>query len=78
MFRLSPRTAKVLRDIWTSKSRTILVVLSIAVGVMAIGATLTIQSALGAEMDRNWQSTRPSSGRVSISGFQPDFVDAVR
>jgi putative ABC transport system permease protein len=78
MFRLSPRTAKVLRDIWTSKSRTILVVLSIAVGVMAVGATLTIQSALGAEMDRNWQITHPSSGRVSISGFQPDFVDAVR
>ena len=34
---LSPRWRKVLRDLWSNKTRTILVVLSIAVGVFAVG-----------------------------------------
>lgn len=34
---LSPRWRKVLRDLWSNKTRTALVVLSIAIGVFAIG-----------------------------------------
>ena len=34
---LRPRWRKVLRDLWSNKTRTLLVVLSIAVGVFAIG-----------------------------------------
>ena len=34
---LSPRWRKVLRDLWGNRARTMLVVLSIAVGVFAVG-----------------------------------------
>ena len=34
---IPPRWRKVLRDLWSNKTRTILVVLSIAVGVFAVG-----------------------------------------
>ena len=34
---LSPRWQKVFRDLWSNKTRTILVLLSIAIGVAAIG-----------------------------------------
>ena len=34
---LSPRWCKVLRDLWINKKRTVLVVLSIAVGVFSVG-----------------------------------------
>ncbi len=75
---LRPRWRKVLRDIWGGKTRTVLVVLSITVGVFAVGATLTVQSRLASEMNQNWQRTLPHSGRVSGDGFQQDFIDSVR
>lgn len=34
---LRPRWRKVLRDVWYNRSRTVIVVLSIAVGVFAVG-----------------------------------------
>ncbi len=38
---LKLRWRKVLRDVWSSKLRTVLVVLSIAVGVFAVGTIAT-------------------------------------
>jgi putative ABC transport system permease protein len=69
---------KVLRDVSSNKTRTLLVVMSIAVGVFAVGTTLTIQDVLSREMDRNWQTSNPASLRVNIGGFQQDFVTSVR
>jgi putative ABC transport system permease protein len=75
---ISPRWMKVARDVWSNKTRTILVVMSIAVGVFAVGTTLTIQDVLAREMDRNWQASNPASLRVGIGGFQQDFVTSIR
>ena len=75
---ISPRWIKVARDVWSNKTRTMLVVMSIAVGVFAVGTTLTIQELLSREMDRNWQASSPASMSVSIGGFQQDFVNSIR
>ena len=40
---LSPRWHKVLSDLWGNKTRTVLVVLSIAVGVFALGMIISAQ-----------------------------------
>jgi len=40
---LSPRWRKVLRDLWHNKPRTVIVVLSIAVGVFAVGMIASTQ-----------------------------------
>ena len=39
----SPRWRKVLRDLWGNRRRTLLVVLSIAVGVFAVGTVAHMQ-----------------------------------
>jgi putative ABC transport system permease protein len=43
---LRPRGHKVGRDLWLNKSRTLIVVLSIAVGVFAVGTLATSQITL--------------------------------
>jgi putative ABC transport system permease protein len=76
---MSPRLAKVLRDLASNKVRTLLVIVSIAVGVMAVGATLSIQTVLSRELEGNWQSSIPASGRVNTgTPFTQQFVNAVR
>ncbi len=49
-------------------------VLSITVGVFAVGATLTVQSRLASEMNQNWQRTVPHSGRVNGDGSDAKFI----
>ena len=75
---ISPRWKKVLSDIVSNKTRTLLVVVSIAVGVFAVGTTLTIQDVLAREMNRNWQASSPASARLGMQGFHQDFVNAIR
>jgi putative ABC transport system permease protein len=75
---ISPRWKKVLRDVGLSKSRTFLVVMSIAVGVFAVGTVLSTSDVLSREMDRNWKASNPQQGRIDASGFQQSFVNAVR
>ena len=51
---LSPRWHKVARDLREHKGRTFLVVLSIAVGVFAVGMIATSRVILSREMTRAW------------------------
>ncbi len=76
--KITPRWKKVMRDVWSNKTRTLLVVLSIAVGVFAVGGTLSIQDILEREMTRNWRAASPSSFSMGLSEFHKDFVDSVR
>ena len=60
---IPPRTLKVLRDLTANKSRTMLVVLSIAVGIFAIASTLGARQVLMREFDRGFYESQ----RFSIS-----------
>jgi putative ABC transport system permease protein len=74
---LSPRWIKVLRDIWINKPRTLLVVLSIAVGVFAVGAIAGTQAVMTREVQRVYAASRASSA-ILYSTFDDDFVKAAR
>ena len=78
MVKLNPRWKKVLRDLFANRTRTMLVVLSIAVGVFAVGAVQSSQNILTREMNRTWNSTRPASARLSLSAFEQDFVESIQ
>ena len=52
---------KVWRDLWNNKGRTLLVVLSIAVGVLALGMITTSNSLLGQQMSAAQIASRPSN-----------------
>ena len=43
---LTPRWHKVIRDLWSNKTKTILVVLAIAVGLFAFGSVFITQDVL--------------------------------
>ena len=57
---LRPRWRKVLRDLWLNKNRTIVVVLSIAVGVFAVGTIATSQIILSRDLRAAYLATNPA------------------
>ena len=78
MFRGKPRWRKVLRDLWGNKVRTLLVVLSIAVGVFAIGMINGTQVLLREDLSVAYMATKPAGAELSMSGFDKDLLHTVR
>jgi putative ABC transport system permease protein len=74
----SPRWRKVIRDIWNNRTRTLLVVLSIAVGVFAIGAISSSQTILARDLDIRYAATNPPSAIISAEPFDDTLVEAIR
>ncbi|MBN2392207.1 MAG: ABC transporter permease [Anaerolineae bacterium] len=76
---LATRWCKVLNDLTGNKTRTLLIVLSIAVGLFAIGTIVSARTLLSTEMARSYAAISPSDGIVrTVELFNEDFVRAVR
>jgi putative ABC transport system permease protein len=75
---LSPRWHKVIRDLWGHKGRTILVVLSIAVGVFAVGMVAGSQTIITRGMSESWASVNPASSSIYSDLFDEDMLWTVR
>jgi putative ABC transport system permease protein len=74
----SPRWRKVLRDLWGNKARTILVVLSIAVGVFAVGMITGTRVVMSREMHASWAAVNPASATLYTDLFDDELVWTVR
>ncbi|MCL4535546.1 MAG: ABC transporter permease [Bacteroidetes bacterium] len=74
----SPRWQKVLRDLWASKTRTMLVVLSIAVGVFAIGMISSTQAILSRDLNQGYANTIPASAIIYTDPFDDELVQSAR
>ena len=68
---LSPRWRKVVRDLWNNKSRTVLVVISIAVGVFAVGLIAGTQAILSTDMPAAYAAVNPASAIVFTDPLTP-------
>jgi putative ABC transport system permease protein len=76
---LRPRWYKVIHDLFGNKTRTLLIVLSMAVGLFAIGIILSARSILSEGLARSFAAIHPSSGTVrTIEPFDEDFLQSVR
>jgi putative ABC transport system permease protein len=75
---LSPRWRKVLRDLWGNKTRTLLVVMSIAVGVFAIALVSGTQAIMSRELAAAYTAINPVHAQISTEPFDDDLVQAVR
>ena len=73
-----PRWRKVLRDIWSNKTRTMLVVLSIAAGIFAIGTINATQIILAHDLDTVYATIDPPSAVIGVSPFKEDVLEAIR
>ena len=75
---LRPRWRKVLRDLWLNKNRTIVVVLSIAVGVFAVGTIASSYIILSRDLTASYLATNPAHAWIlSFDTFDDDVVKAV-
>jgi putative ABC transport system permease protein len=73
------RWTKVFRDLWNNRSRTILVILSIAVGVFAIGLIALTQQALTESLAAQYAALRPADAILaSEPALDDDFVASIR
>lgn len=73
----APRWRKVLSDLLGNKVRTLLVILSIAVGVFAVGSVTGTFIILLGDMDADYQASKPHSGIIFCDLFDDDLVSAV-
>lgn len=77
---MDPRWRKVLRDLLGGKARTLLVVLSIAAGVFAVGFAATTYMVLSHDLTEDYNSINPHSAVLYVSPFEEEggLLNAVR
>ncbi len=78
---MSPRWKKVMGDLRSSPIRTLLVVLSIFIGVFAVGAVLGTEAIVVREMNTQYRSANPANATISVpeeNSFGIDFIRLIR
>ncbi len=75
---IAPRWKKILRDLWGNKLRTLLVVLSIGVGVFAVGAVNHTFAIVGQELAVTYPKANPAAATLITDSFNDDLVQMVR
>src|SRR5262245_2506393 len=73
-----PRWKKVMRDLAFNRTRTALVVLSIAVGVFAFGTILGGPTVLSQTLNESFLAINPPSATLTTAPFDEELVEAVR
>jgi putative ABC transport system permease protein len=73
------RWTKVYRDLWNNRSRTILIILSIAIGVFAIGMIGMSQQALTESLNAQYAGMHPADAILQTEPMlDDDFVEGIR
>jgi putative ABC transport system permease protein len=65
------------RDLWLNKARTLLVILSIAVGLFAFGIIAGAANTLRVQLPVNYQAVHPAGATLHTAFFDDDEVDAI-
>ena len=74
---LKPRWRKVLADLWENKSRTILVVLSIAIGVFAVGMIAGAYVIISTDLDLSYSMANPANIEITTRAFDEDYINSI-
>jgi putative ABC transport system permease protein len=75
---IRPRWRKVPRDLWGNKTRTLLVVLSIAVGVFGVGTTASTWVMLSHDLSTDYAAINPSNAILFTAPFDDGLVRSIR
>ena len=68
---------KAIRDVWHERSRTVLVVLAIALGISAFAAVLSSYAILTRELDRGYLDINPASAVMRLDSIDDDLIKAI-
>jgi putative ABC transport system permease protein len=74
---MAPRWRKALRDFWEERTRTVLVVLAIALGIAGFTAVLSSFAVLTRELDRGYLATNPASASLRIEAIDDKLVASI-
>jgi putative ABC transport system permease protein len=74
---VGPRWRKLLGDLWSYKTRTVVVVLSIAVGVFAVGMITSTQVILRRDLAASYNAINPPATIMGISSFGDDLAETI-
>jgi len=73
------RWTKVIRDLWNNRARTVLVILSIAVGVFAVGMIAASREALTASLNQQYAAIHPADAiLLTEPALNEEFVESIR
>lgn len=73
------RTLKILRDLWRNKMRTILVVITIAIGVFAVGSIARSWFLLAQNLTESYIAVNPASATITTSRpFGAEMVKSIQ
>src|SRR6266498_4786628 len=76
---LRPRWYKALNDLLGNKTRTLLIVLSMSVGLFAVGIVLSASSILSVGLRRSFAAITPAGGTLRTARlFDEGFLNSVR
>ncbi len=75
---LPPRWRKVIQDLWSNKTRTALVVLSIAVGIFAVGSVAGSRVILEQDLTAQYLPSNDRSAQINASNIDDDFIKSIR
>lgn len=75
--KLKPRWRKVLADLGENKARTLLVVLSIMIGVFAVGMIAGAYVIISTDLDLSYASANPANIEIITDPFEEKFVNSV-
>ncbi|MCB9138599.1 MAG: FtsX-like permease family protein [Caldilineaceae bacterium] len=75
---MSPRWRKVINDLLSNKTRTLLVLLSIAVGVSTIGMVMTSQMIVDQSLPEAYAAVKPASAQIyTLNTFSDGMVNSI-
>ncbi|HSJ89440.1 MAG TPA: FtsX-like permease family protein [Anaerolineales bacterium] len=75
---MSVRSQKVLRDLWSNKARSLLIILAVAIGVAAFGLMLSGRIVLEENLRDVYAASHPADTILTISPFKSPLLEKVR
>jgi putative ABC transport system permease protein len=74
---MKPRWRKVIHDLFDNKGRTLLVVLSIAVGVFSIGVIAGTYQIIANDMSVSYAANKPGNVELRMTDFEEDMLQLI-
>lgn len=75
---IGTRWRKVVRELWLNRARTLLVIVSIAVGIFAVGTVQLLRSVISSQLKSIYVSSNISQATIFAVGVDDAQLDAIR
>ena len=78
IFFIKPRWRKVFSDLWENKTRSLLVIVSIAIGVFAVGVIAGIYAIISKDMNISYAAANPPNINIITDAFDDDLIKSIQ